>query len=153
MLTISRKHGEGIWIEHPEFEDIYVGLLEFFRGHQKIGIVAPPTYTINREEFIDRPVPREIHAWRQRFNAKRLKREEGYIKKERHLYGILNDLLSEIKFEIEISQSYLVKLNINNEEYLIEKGRLEEMTRWLGVIEDILKTTKQMEKEDVSFNS
>jgi len=50
MLVLTRKSGEGIWIG----DDIHVEVLEVREGHVRIGIQAPETKGIYRDELYER---------------------------------------------------------------------------------------------------
>ncbi len=54
MLVLDRHKGERIFILTPAGEEIVVTLVSTVRGHRgKIGIDAPPAYSIAREEIAD----------------------------------------------------------------------------------------------------
>lgn len=54
MLVIDRRQGESIWIG----DDIYIKVLEIGRYRIKVGITAPGTIPIARDELTDRQPPK-----------------------------------------------------------------------------------------------
>jgi len=50
MLVLTRKSGQGIWIG----DDVHVQILELRDGQVKIGIRAPQTKSVHRDEVYDR---------------------------------------------------------------------------------------------------
>jgi len=54
MLVLSRKVGETVIITAPDGTSLVVMLVEVRGDKVRIGIAAPTTYTINREEIQQR---------------------------------------------------------------------------------------------------
>jgi carbon storage regulator len=50
MLVLTRKSGQGIWIG----DDVHVQILELRDGQVKIGIRAPQTKAVHRDEVYER---------------------------------------------------------------------------------------------------
>lgn len=50
MLVLTRKSGQGIWIG----DDVHIRILEIRDGQVKIGIRAPQTKSVHRDEVYDR---------------------------------------------------------------------------------------------------
>jgi carbon storage regulator len=55
MLVLTRRTGEAIVL--PEL-GVTVRVLEITRGRVRVGVEAPPSVTVLREELVGHPVPR-----------------------------------------------------------------------------------------------
>ena len=54
MLVLTRQNNQSIIITTPDGVEINIRLLDTHKGRAHLGIIAPPEYSIARDELLNR---------------------------------------------------------------------------------------------------